>query len=48
MEPLKEAYRAEECRSEYGGVEQRWLLVYSEEAEERARKNVREKVKKRA
>ena len=46
MEPLKEGYRAEECRSEYGGVEQRWLLVYSEKAEERARENVREKVKK--
>ncbi len=46
MEPLKEGYRAKECRSEHGGVEQRWRIVYSEEAEERARKNVREKVKK--
>jgi transposase len=46
MEPLKEGYRAEECRSEYGGVEQRWLVVYSEEAEERAQENVREKIQK--
>jgi len=46
MEPLKEGYRAEECRSEYGGVEQRWLVVHSEEAEERARGSVREKVQK--
>jgi transposase len=46
MEPLKEGYRAEECRSEYGDTEQRWLVVYSEEAEERARENAREKVQK--
>jgi len=46
MEPLKEGYRAEECRSEYGGVEQRWLVVHSEEAEERARESAREKVQK--
>jgi transposase len=46
MELLKEGYRAEECRSEYGGVEQRWLVVHSEEAEERARESIREKVQK--
>jgi transposase len=46
MEPLKEGYRAEECRSEYGDTEQRWLVVYSEEAEERARESAREKVQK--
>jgi len=46
MEPLKEGYRAEECRSEYGDVEQRWLIVYSEEAEERARESACEKVQK--
>jgi len=51
MEPLTgdsltEGYRAEECRSEYGGVEQRWLVVYSEEAEERARESAYEKVQK--
>jgi transposase len=44
MEPLKEGYRAKECRSEYGGIEQRWLVVHSEEAEERARESVREKI----
>jgi transposase len=46
MEPLTEGYRVEECRSEYGDVEQRWLVVYSEEAEERARESAREKVQK--
>jgi transposase len=46
MEPLKEGYRAEECRSEYGDIEQRWLVVHSEEAEERARESAREKVQK--
>jgi len=45
-ESLTEGYRAKECRSEYGGTEQRWLVVYSEEAEERARKSAREKVQK--
>ncbi|MCS3634867.1 transposase [Salinibacter ruber] len=45
-ESLTEGYRAEECRSEYGDVEQRWLVVYSEEAEERARESAREKVQK--
>ena len=46
MEPLKEGYRVKECRSEYGDIEQRWLVVHSEEAEERARESVREKVQK--
>ena len=46
MEPLADGYRAEEHCSEYGGVEQRWLLVYSEEAEERAKERVEEKVAK--
>ncbi|WP_263840536.1 IS1634 family transposase [Salinibacter sp.] len=46
MEPLTEGYRATEYRSEYGDTEQRWLVVYSEEAEERARDSVKEKVAK--
>jgi transposase len=46
MEPIKEGYRAEKCRSEYGDVEQRWLVVHSEEAEERARGSAEEKVQK--
>jgi len=44
MEPIKEGYRAEEYRSDYGDAEQRWLVVHSEEAEERARESVREKI----
>ncbi len=43
MEPLTEGYRAEVCRSKYGDVQQRWLVVYLEEAEERARERAREK-----
>ena len=46
MEPLTDGYRGETCRSEYGDTEQRWLLVYSEEAEERARESVREKIQR--
>jgi transposase len=46
MEPLTEGYRAEECRSEYGDAEQRWLVVYSEQAEERARERVEKKVQR--
>ena len=45
MDPLIEGYRAETCRSEYGNVEQRWLVVYSEAAEERARERVVEQVR---
>jgi Transposase len=36
MDPLVEGYRGEVLRSGYGDVEQRWLLVWSEEAEQRA------------
>jgi transposase len=46
MEPLTEGYRAEEYRSEYGDTEQRWLVVYSEEAEERARESVEDQVQR--
>jgi transposase len=46
MRPLTEGYRGEECRSEYGGVGQRWLVVHSEKAEERAKEHAREKVQK--
>ena len=46
MDSLTEGYRGEEHRSEYGGIEQRWLLVYSEEAEEQARESARDQVQK--
>ena len=46
MDSLTEGYCGEECRSEYGGVEQRWLVVYSEEAEKRARESVADQVQK--
>ena len=46
MEHLTNGYRGATCRSEYGDTEQRWLIVYSEEAEERARESVREKIRR--
>ena len=30
MAPLQEGYRDHELTSTYGGVEQRWVLIYSE------------------
>jgi hypothetical protein len=47
MDSLTEGYRGEECRSEYGDTEQRWLVVYSE-AEERAREKVQKEHKEEA
>jgi transposase len=44
LRQLAEGYRAGEHRSEYGDVKQRWLVVHSEAAEERATKQVRKKV----
>ena len=44
LKQLAEGYRAGEHRSEYGGVEQRWLVVHSDEASERAKKQVQKKV----
>lgn len=36
MKSLSDGYRGKAHRSEYGNVKQRWLLVWSEEAEQRA------------
>ena len=36
MKSLADGYRGKTLRSEYGDVRQRWLLVWSEEAEQRA------------
>jgi transposase len=36
MKPLADGYRATALHSEYGDARQRWLLVWSEEAEQRA------------
>lgn len=44
LEQLAEGYRARQHRSEYGGVKQRWLVVHSDEASERAEKQVQKKV----
>jgi len=40
MEPLVEEYRYGEVDSEYGSVAQRWLVIHSRAAQERARKSV--------
>lgn len=41
MQPLAEGYRYAERISDYGGVKQRWLIVFSEAAHGRAQKRVR-------
>jgi transposase len=40
MLPLGEGYCYQRLKSEYGGVEQRWLLIYSQAARARAEKQV--------
>ena len=39
LEPLTEGYRTRTHASEYGGVEQRWLVIHSEAAKARAKEN---------
>jgi transposase len=39
-------YRTAEYKSVYGGIEQRWLLVFSEQAYERERKTLEKKLKR--
>lgn len=39
-------YKTAEYRSLYGGIEQRWLLVFSEQAYQRERKTLEKKLKK--
>jgi transposase len=38
MAPLQEGYRAHELTSSYGGVEQRWVLIYSEARQPQAQR----------
>jgi transposase len=40
MTPLQEGYRYHELTSTYGGVEQRWLLIYSEPRRPQAQRTV--------
>ena len=40
MAPLQEGYRYQELTSTYGGVEQRWLLIYSEPRQPQAQRTV--------
>ena len=35
MQPLEEGYWGKEVTSQYGGIQQRWLIVYSEAAQQR-------------
>ena len=46
-EELEKGYRVSEFISHYGGVEQRWLLVYSEQAYEREKKTLEKKLKEK-
>jgi transposase len=40
MVPVSEGYRVQVHRSDYGGVAQRWLVFFSEQAQDRAHKSV--------
>ena len=40
LDPLTEGYRYHEVPSTYGGVEQRWLLIYSEHRQAQAQRTV--------
>jgi transposase len=40
MAPLQEGYRSHELTSTYGGVEQRWVLIYSEARQPQAQRAV--------
>lgn len=40
MPPLQEGYRARSLRTTYGGVAQRWVLIYSEQRQPQAQRTV--------
>src|SRR5262249_7655787 len=40
MPPLTEGYRYHVVRSSYGGIEQRWVLIYSEQRQAQAQRTV--------
>src|SRR5690606_31259708 len=46
MKPLVEGYRYTTWRSAYAGVAQRWLVIHSEAARQRAEKRVRRRFQK--
>ncbi len=46
LEALEPGYTGKEFTSEYGGVKQRWLLVYSEQAHLREAKTLKKKIQK--
>lgn len=46
LEDLEPGYQGKEFKSEYGGVKQRWLLVYSEQAYMREEKTLKKRVHK--
>jgi transposase len=43
MEPLEEGYWGKEVASEYAGIQQRWLVVYSEAAQRREERGLERK-----
>lgn len=46
LEELDSGYTGKEFTSEYGGVKQRWLLVYSEQAYSREEKTLKKQIQK--
>ena len=48
MAPLTEGYRYQELTSTYGGVEQRWVLIYSEPRQPQAQRTVDKQLRKQS
>ncbi len=48
LSPLAEGYKYQALRSDYAGVPQRWLLIYSEAANVRAHKQVRKELSRQS
>ena len=46
LEDLEVGYQGKEFATEYGGIKQRWLLVYSEQAFIREEKNLKKRIQK--
>jgi transposase len=48
LKPLTEGYSYQVLQSDYAGVQQRWLLIYSQAANERAQQQVRKELRRQS
>ena len=48
MVPLQEGYRYQERKSTYGGVEQRWVVIYSEPRQSQAQRTVDKQLRRQS